>query len=57
MKLNKKNYLVANFFGHLLADFLIDSLVFVLAPLPLRRLTLSHFCGATEFITERIEMG
>ena len=57
MKLNNKNYLVANFFGHLLADFLIDSLVFVLAPLPLRRLTLSHFCGATEFITERIEMG
>ena len=57
MKLNNKNYLVANFFGHLLADFLIDSLVFVLAPLPLRRLTLFDFCGVTELIAERNKIG
>ena len=51
---NYKNvYLFANFFCHLLADLLVDSLVFVLAPLPLRRLTLFDFCGVTEFIAER----
>ena len=59
MKLNnnKKIYLVANFFCHLLADLLIDSLVLVLAPLPLRRLTLFYFCGVTELIADRKEIG
>ena len=33
--MRRKSYLVTNFFGHFLADFLVLSLPLVLAPLPL----------------------
>ena len=55
---NYKNvYLFANFFCHILADLLVDSLVFILAPLPLGRLTLFYFCGVTELIADGKEIG